>query len=183
MPTLISTLSYRAKTQSFTHRKHFMTVDLQTIRIQFVDIFVTHPQNKVQISNNMTLWSHVCIILNYPACYHAKNKINNSLGSNVTLWRIYQFITSRDNKSQFCGAKLCNYNRHIKAITIKYHDRIYFGQYASRICVAPYYVQDRQRFLRPLWIWSTFVLNLVKGETVINARPSSCKMTVISVRL
>jgi len=31
MPTLISTLSYRPKTQSFTHRKYFITVDLQTI--------------------------------------------------------------------------------------------------------------------------------------------------------
>ena len=95
------------------------------IRIQFVDIFVSLPHNKVHISNNMTLRSHVCIILNYPACYHAKNKINNSLESNVTLRWIYQFITSHDNKSQFCGAKLCNYNGHIKAITIKYHDRMF----------------------------------------------------------
>jgi hypothetical protein len=123
-----------------------------SIRIQFVDIFVTHPHSKVHISNNMTLWSHVWIILNYPACYHAKNKINNSLESDVTLRRIYQFITtSHDNKSQFCGAKLCNYNGHIKAITIKYHDRMIYcaltAQHASRICVAPYYVQDRHRFL------------------------------------
>jgi hypothetical protein len=96
-----------------------------SIRIQFVDIFVTHPHNKVQISNNMTLWSHVCIILNYPACYHAKNKINNSLGSNVTLWKNISIHYVTWQKSQFCGAKLCNYNRHIKAITIKYHDRMF----------------------------------------------------------
>lgn len=76
-----------------------------SIHLQFVDIFTTHPHNKVHFNNTMTLRSHVCIILNYPACYHAKNKINNSLENDVTLRRICQFITTHDNKAQFCGAK------------------------------------------------------------------------------
>jgi hypothetical protein len=62
MSTLISTLSYRPKTQKFHTPEIFRGSWLtNSSRIQFVDIFVTHPHNKVYISNNMTLRSHVCM--------------------------------------------------------------------------------------------------------------------------
>jgi hypothetical protein len=130
----------------------------------------------------MTLWSHDCIIFNYPARQHAKNKINNfgkwcSIMKKINM-SIHYCVTWQ---TQFCGNKLCNYNGLINELTVKYHDRMFpFCSNYPSMQVASTWRHTTSKivigFRGALWLWSIFALNLVKGETVVNARSSSCSV-------